>query len=192
MATEPIYAREKPEPSEASRPVPVWLLLLLSSLALWGSVYYLQTPVARSDWGDLRSEPEAMPAAADGKVLFAQNCAVCHQADGSGVAKVFPPLKDSEWVRADPEVMVHILLKGVEGPLQVKGSPYQGQMPSFESRFSNQEVVAIVEYVRHQLNQSEGHLEEARVAELRTRLTAHPGAWNGEKELRQALKEKAP
>jgi thiosulfate dehydrogenase len=36
--------------------------------------------------------PSASPDAARGKTLYAQQCSVCHQANGAGVAGAFPPL----------------------------------------------------------------------------------------------------
>ena len=49
----------------------------------------------------------------DGALLYANNCQVCHQANGEGLKGAFPPLKASSIVLADnPEVLIDIIMNG--------------------------------------------------------------------------------
>ena len=54
-----------------------------------------------------------------GKRVFTQNCAVCHQQTGLGVAGQFPPLAGSEWVLSQDwhgdNHIVKIVLHGFQG-----------------------------------------------------------------------------
>ncbi len=107
------------------------------------------------------------PTAADGAALFAQNCALCHQADGGGQPGLYPPLKGSEWLKGDPSLPVRIVLAGLQGPVTVNGARFDGQMPAFASVFSDAELAAVVSYVRSEFNGLKDPVPASLVAELR-------------------------
>ncbi len=51
----------------------------------------------------------------DGKMLYTQNCASCHQPNGEGLKGAFPPLKGSSIVLGnDLELFVNIIMKGYD------------------------------------------------------------------------------
>ena len=51
----------------------------------------------------------------DGDMLYTQNCAACHQANGEGLKGAFPPLKGSPIVLGeDLELFVTIIMKGYD------------------------------------------------------------------------------
>lgn len=94
--------------------------------------------------------PAAAPAfdATEGAQLFSQNCAVCHQANGEGIAGVFPPLKGNAVVlAADPTQQIHAILEGLQGA-NVGGTVYPGQMPSFKSVLSDSQIANIIDHER--------------------------------------------
>lgn len=88
------------------------------------------------------------PSLLNGKALFLRNCASCHGSNALGIAGVFPPLVNSEWVTGDKSVPIRILLNGLTGEIEVDGRTYQGIMPSFKARLSAAGMVAILNYVR--------------------------------------------
>ena len=45
-----------------------------------------------------------------------------------GVTGVYPPLVGSSWVIEDPEVLGRILVNGLNGPIQVLGKEYNGNI----------------------------------------------------------------
>jgi hypothetical protein len=59
-----------------------------------------------------------------GKKIFAMRCASCHQPNGLGIATQYPPLAGSEWVSADPDLIIKVILKGLKGEILVKGEKY--------------------------------------------------------------------
>jgi mono/diheme cytochrome c family protein len=149
--------REMAEPKDGFEPTPVWLMLIYFALAGWGG-YYLA-----SNAGDFRSDvltegpmqsgavaEEAEPAPPDPMVLGRRvynNCSTCHQPDGSGVAGVYPPLANSEWVTGSEGALVRILLHGVNGPLVVNGVTYNAEMPAW-SQLSDEQIAAVITYIR--------------------------------------------
>ncbi len=64
-----------------------------------------------------------------GEAIFKLKCTMCHGQNGEGIA-IFPPLAGSEWVNGPEENLVKIQLRGLMGPIAVKGKVYNGMMLS--------------------------------------------------------------
>jgi cytochrome c oxidase cbb3-type subunit 2 len=85
------------------------------------------------------------PLLPDGKLLYANNCQSCHQANGEGLSGAFPPLKGSKIVLDDDlEVYVSIILKGFDA------RPEYGVMPAvgLNNNLSAEDITAIINYER--------------------------------------------
>ena len=94
------------------------------------------------------AEKSAVYNPAEGKQLFTEKCAVCHQAGGTGLPGAFPPLKGNEVVNAtDPSAHIRTVLHGAQG-LTIGGVKYSSAMPEFGSTLSDADVAAIVNYER--------------------------------------------
>lgn len=85
--------------------------------------------------------------AKDGAALYAARCAGCHQPTGDGLPGLFPPLAGAEQVNGPDEALVDILLKGLNGPITVKGGQYNGQMPAFAD-LSDKEIASVLNHLR--------------------------------------------
>ena len=99
--------------------------------------------------------PSGPPSpAVDGAVMYARQCSACHQAHGGGLPKTFPPLAGNTDLYRDRMFPVYVVLNGLEGPITVKGEPYQGAMPPFD-HLSDAEIAAVIGYVRAAWNNAE-------------------------------------
>ncbi|UCS93323.1 cbb3-type cytochrome c oxidase subunit II [Echinicola marina] len=79
----------------------------------------------------------------DGAMVYANNCAACHQGNGEGVAGAFPPLAGSSIVNdEDPQVMIQIILQGYDA------RPDYGQMPPFADLLTDEEIAVLVNHER--------------------------------------------
>lgn len=85
--------------------------------------------------------------AADGAALYARNCSACHQPQGTGLAKTFPPLAGNRDLFRDRLFPVYVVLNGLAGSITVEGDHFQGVMPQFD-HLSDAELAAIIGYVR--------------------------------------------
>lgn len=150
--------RENIDPKEMIRPIPIAASLVTLGMVVFGVIYLLiSEPLTTAQYGDQRTvadlsgSPQTadsnQAAAADGKALYAAQCAACHQANGQGVPGVFPPLDGSEWVQGEPRILANILLHGINGELEVAGQKYQGMMPAF-SQLSDNELAETITYIR--------------------------------------------
>ncbi len=79
--------------------------------------------------------------------LYKAKCVACHQAGGAGLPNVFPPLAESEWVNGPAENLIKIQLRGLMGPITVKGKSYNSVMPP-NAAMTDKEIASVLTYVR--------------------------------------------
>ena len=151
--------RERIDPREGYEPVPMWFTALCGALVFWAGWYLSEfggggqatvldpNPMARFPNQGGGGKKEVDPIAL-GKKLFTANCVSCHQQSGEGVPNQYPPLVGSSWVLEHPERTKRILLHGLNGPITVKGSTYDGNMPPLGNRMSDEHIAAVLSYVR--------------------------------------------
>ena len=194
--------REAPEPVEKSSPLPFWLVILAGVLIFWGGFH-----LAGNSGGfkpDVYNPQLAAGGAAAqagppdpkivGKRLFNQNCAVCHQTSGMGVAGQFPPLVASEWVVGGDWVgdnhLVKILLAGAQGPMQVKGNTYNNAMPPW-SQLKDDQIASILTYIRSEWGNAAPPITAEYVAKVRADSGDRKEPWT-QKELKAIPAETQP
>ena len=183
--------REHADPDESVKPLPWFLVMSLGAMAMWGAFYIVVTPSGEaSAYGDQRTVALLRPpekqtgaaAAVDGKQLFGAKCAACHQANGAGVAGVFPPLAASEWVVGDDKPLIHILLHGVVGEMKVKGNTYNGVMPAWKT-LGDDELAAVMTYIRSDWGNQAAPITAAAVKAEREATSSRTGPYQGGQEL---------
>lgn len=175
----PQQRREHRDPHENNRPVPRFVLALAGLLGLYGVSYiFTSNPSSSPQWGDGRTMAELNGSSAvaksggtstaiDGGALFTARCAACHQAGGTGLAGVFPPLAGSEWVKGKESTLVAIVLNGIVGELTVRSQTYNGAMPPFKDQLTDAQIAAITTYLRGAWGNSSGPIAEQMVTEIR-------------------------
>lgn len=98
------------------------------------------------------------------------HCATCHQPDGDGLAlSGFPPLTKSPWVTEDDDRLVKLTLKGMIGPLELEGKKYPGLTPMtpFGGLLSDEDVSAVLTYVRNSFGNKAPSIPVARIKQVR-------------------------
>lgn len=112
---------------------------------------------------------------AAGEALFAGTCSTCHQPDGAGLPNVFPPLASSDYLNADVERSIGVVLNGLSGPITVNGVEWASVMPPM-SQLNDDEVANILTYVYGSWDNA-GHVVSAeQVAQVRAKSTPPAGA----------------
>lgn len=185
--------REKLDPNEDNKPLPWFITMTIGALFMWSATYIKETVMtAPPEAGDSRSEQVAAlgcasggatKVALDGGAIFQAKCVACHQANGQGIAGVFPPLAASEWVKGKPEVLASILLHGINGKLHVIGNEYNGQMPVFKDLLKDDEIAAVLTHVRSTWGNNAPAVDEKLVASIRESTKARTTSYNGDDEL---------
>ena len=183
--------REKADPHEETKPFPQWMMGVVAVL-LFFAIYEILTADLRlgSEYGDHRTRADLLPkeaapkgAPVDGAAIFSARCAACHQAGGTGLPGVFPPLAGSEWVVGDEKVLVLAILHGISGPLTVKGAKYNGAMPAFGAQLNDDEIAGVLTWLRANFGNSAAAIAGDKVAAHRTESAARTTPFNGDAEL---------
>lgn len=98
------------------------------------------------------------------------HCGTCHQSNGKGLdAAGFPPLDGTKWVNGDPERLIKLSLKGLMGPIEVKGKQYPGVVPMtpFEHILNDEDLAAVLTYVKNSWSNKSGVITPEQVAKVR-------------------------
>ncbi|SEO51371.1 c-type cytochrome [Mucilaginibacter sp. OK283] len=85
-------------------------------------------------------------------VVYSTYCVACHQNDGKGDGKRFPPLVQSEWVNYNKNRLIKVILNGLKGPVKVKGLSYNEVMPAHGSFLSDKQVAEVLTYIKSNFN----------------------------------------
>lgn len=81
-----------------------------------------------------------------GRWLYEQHCAPCHMEDGSGLASLYPPLAESDYLHTNQENFACIIRYGLYDTIVVNGVTYDVPMEGI-SELEDVEVHNIINYV---------------------------------------------
>jgi len=149
----------EPVRMETPRPVPTWAWILFLIVLAWAAGYISLTVGHRAaiETVSKAKTEEDLPSSASegdnswavlGAQVYGNNCSSCHQANGSGLPGVFPPLKDNPAVLdKDPGTHILAILEGVSNKV-IDGVNYATPMPPFSSILNDEEIAAVVNHER--------------------------------------------
>jgi len=130
-----------------------------------------------------------------GKAIYARDgfCNTCHQPDGAGLsASGFPPLVSTPWVLGNSERLIKIALNGLHGPIEVNGNKYPGQVPMtpFGGMLNDEEVAAVLTYVRNAFGNKASVISSDQVKAVREATKEKTGFYSPTELLQQHPMEK--
>jgi mono/diheme cytochrome c family protein len=187
--------REKVEPQIGREPLSLWLIAIYGLAVFFGGAYlgryagnfsgngldYLSGAprVATKAGGNVGPEQVAeLTPVEKGKKIFSANCATCHQANGLGVAGQYPPLAGSEIVNGGSRRPAMIVLKGLQGPLTVKGQHFgSAVMQPWEKTLTDEKIADVLTYVRQEWGNTGGPVSKEGIAALRKELAGRTESW---------------
>lgn len=145
------------------------LMLILFSIAAcgWGD----EAPASTAQTAPVASAQtsEAATSSVAGLIqlgynTYASNCAPCHQLNGEGNLNRFPALSGNAFVQLQqPQPLIQTVLYG-------RG----GVMPGFAPTLSDQEIAAVVSYIRNAWGNSASLLSAEQVSEVKAATTPIP------------------
>lgn len=101
-----------------------------------------------------------------GEHLYQLYCGTCHQRDGKGASGRFPPLADSHFVTGNKSLLISIVLKGMEGTMEVNGEQYNGTMPQ-HAFLSDDDIASVLTYIRQNFGNQASAVTAAEVQNVR-------------------------
>jgi cytochrome c553 len=103
-----------------------------------------------------------------GKRIYSGQCAICHGAKGGGDAPRYPPLANNQSIQMESAVNpIRMVLNGGLPP-GTPGNPQPYGMPPFAQSLSNDEVAAVVTYIRSSWGNHGTAIAASQVDELRS------------------------
>lgn len=103
---------------------------------------------------------------AKGKILYKEICATCHQADGSGVPRMNPPLIKTTYVQGDKTKLIKVLLLGLNEDVEIDGEYYSNPMPS-QATLKDEEIADVLTFVRNSFGNKAAAITPAQVKAVR-------------------------
>jgi mono/diheme cytochrome c family protein len=187
--------REKQEPRVGLEPLSLWLIGIYALAIFFGGAYLGRfsgsfsgdsldpgnVPVAKKGGpagpGGPTGPAELTPVER-GKKVFMANCAVCHQASGLGSqSQGYPPLAGSEITNGGSRRAAMVVMKGLQGPITVKGQQYGSAVMQPWESLGDQKVADVLTYERQEWGNTGGPVTKEQIAALRKELASHPGSF---------------
>jgi mono/diheme cytochrome c family protein len=136
----------------------------MSDADILGIVVYLKNLPAGAP------EPKVTPPSpaqmAGGEKIYKGACIACHEADGSGAPRIYPPLPGNANLQsADPSSTLRIILDGAQ-TVTTPRAPNKGSMPAYP-KLSDQEIADVATYIRNAWGNAAPSVTAAEVAKAR-------------------------
>ena len=101
----------------------------------------------------------------DGSEIYQDFCLQCHLDNGKGVANVFPPLAQSDYLKNNLEASIRGVKYGLRGEITVNGKIYNGVMVN--QGLDEEEVADVMNYILNSWgNKARGQITIAQVLEV--------------------------
>jgi len=125
------------------------------------------------------SPPAPLPASDHqmqvGEVIFVDTCSACHTRTGAGIEHIFPKLAANVIAtQDDPASLIRIIIAGGRAAA-TDARPTSPAMPSLGYRLSDDQVAAVVTYVRNSWGNAASPVSADTVKALRARVTGAAG-----------------
>ncbi len=101
-----------------------------------------------------------------GKQVYAKTCFACHQANGEGIPNAFPPLANSDYLNADVNRSIEIVLKGKTGEITVNGQKYNSIMT--KQAISSEEIADVLTYVYNSWGNKKTNVTTSQVEQVKS------------------------
>jgi mono/diheme cytochrome c family protein/glucose/arabinose dehydrogenase len=104
-----------------------------------------------------------------GREVYQNLCVACHQVDGRGREKIATTLVGSAFALGSPEIPIRVLINGKEGAV--------GLMPPLGAVLSDQQIAAVLTYVRREWGNSAPPVDPETVARIRALVAKRTTPW---------------
>ena len=104
------------------------------------------------------------------EAIYIDQCAVCHTMGGGGIVGLFPRLSGAPLVQqAQATSLIRVVLSGSRS-VATPGAPTGPAMPSFAWKLSDNEVAAVLTYIRNSWGNAAPTVSAADVGKMRQTL----------------------
>lgn len=100
-----------------------------------------------------------------GEDIYMSYCITCHMDKGQGILGAFPPLANSDFLMADKQRAIRIILNGLTEEITVNGQVYFGEMTPQD--LNDQEVADVLNFVMNSWGNNGETILETEVTKAR-------------------------
>lgn len=100
-----------------------------------------------------------------GEQLYLQHCSNCHQIEGNGLAQLYPPLANSDFMLEDIGRTVCLIKYGITGEIRVNNKDYNLEMPA-NQKLTDIEIAEIATYISNAWGNQYGLISVTKVTQL--------------------------
>lgn len=146
--------------------VGVLSIVLLSVKAQTKTKVQPKKPVTKQ--AAVSSKSSLATSIARGTSVYTTYCLACHQADGSGVPNMNPPLIKTSWVLGSKTVLIQQVLKGSVGKVEIDGETFHNSMPP-QPQLTDQQIADVLTFVRNSFGNKASIVTPAEVKVVRAK-----------------------
>jgi mono/diheme cytochrome c family protein len=111
--------------------------------------------------------PPAPETMSDGAAVYTHACIACHEANGTGSPRVYPPLPGNANLQStNPASILRIILDGAQ-TVTTPRAPNTGSMPAYAKQLSDQQVADVANYIRNSWGNAAPLVTSGEVAKAR-------------------------
>lgn len=108
--------------------------------------------------GDDRRTPKFTQYYNRGEQLYLTHCSNCHQKDGTGLGRLYPPLNKSDYMSRQFNEVLCLMRYGIAGEISVNGLDFNHPMPGIP-RLTDLEIAEIATYIYNTWEHDKGIVE---------------------------------
>jgi mono/diheme cytochrome c family protein len=98
-------------------------------------------------------------------VLYEKHCSNCHQKNGQGLGRLYPPLAASDFLQHNFEKSLCLMKYGIEGEITVNEKSYNKKMPAIPS-LTELEIAEIATYIGNSWGHEEGLIDVTKSSKI--------------------------
>src|SRR5258708_17881049 len=110
-------------------------------------------------------DPKFQQYYAQGQVLYEKHCSNCHQKNGQGLGRVYPPLASSDYLNSNFEKSLCLMKYGTQGEIIVNGKGFNKAMPAIPS-LTELEISEIATYIGNSWGSQQGLMDVTKASKV--------------------------
>jgi cytochrome c551 len=114
---------------------------------------------------NISSDPRLEQYYVQGQLLYQKHCSNCHQTDGSGLGRLYPPVNHSDYVDNNLSDVICLIRYGKKGSLLVNGIEYNMEMKGIGT-LSDLEIAEIATYLYNNWSRQQGLVDVQEAATI--------------------------
>ena len=100
-----------------------------------------------------------------GEQLYSKHCSNCHQVNGSGLGRVYPPINKSDFMTDNFNKVPCLIKYGIDGELLVNGVSFNQAMPGIPT-LTDLEIAELTTYIYNSWEHSHGLVDVKSVTKI--------------------------